>query len=437
MRSKNRKKPTGKNTKVQRDDTTKNLTEVGEWARDEVTMDRAAKSVLLYSFTKDGQARGERVDDKLSRVESGQTLKVMLNDYMFEEKQSKTGVEGSRNVFPSDLDVIPAFSIIEVAINPANSNQFEEGWGVNIARVRLCPFSLYSMLSPLGLDLLPSTHERSRELGASSLELSPGLKRVLETTNTGFFGKVTKGSYLVEHVGGGFRLVGPKEDPSDPLSKHLDVMTGGIFAVDIQTADLIRFTNAAETEEEDSLLYARFLIDLASSAGALSCYVAYNEYLMRKDPNRSPYSGVPIVDSNRLLECVSFTAGATTQPVPSRFELPFPVVNMDTPYIDITLACVDNNSGGESVAPLPCPDFVLASENACVRCAYPLSLGDATEEGIQRLLFIPKSASSTSAGGGGGGGTDWRVGVARCSLERTDYRLLKKQRAAGPCDKEE
>jgi hypothetical protein len=48
-----RKKPTGKNAKAVRDDTTKELFEHGEWARDETTMERVGKSVLMYSFVKE------------------------------------------------------------------------------------------------------------------------------------------------------------------------------------------------------------------------------------------------------------------------------------------------------------------------------------------------------------------------------------------------
>jgi hypothetical protein len=77
-----RKKPTGKNTKAVRDDTTKELFEHGEWARDETTLERVGKSVLMYSFVKDGQAKGERVDAAVSTVSAGQTIRVRLQDFM-------------------------------------------------------------------------------------------------------------------------------------------------------------------------------------------------------------------------------------------------------------------------------------------------------------------------------------------------------------------
>ena len=69
--------------KAPRDDTAKELFEMGEWARNDVKMERVGKSVLVYSFAKDGQSsRGERADDKISIVASGQTLRVILHDHM-------------------------------------------------------------------------------------------------------------------------------------------------------------------------------------------------------------------------------------------------------------------------------------------------------------------------------------------------------------------
>lgn len=433
-----RKKPVAsKNAAVKavRDDNAKSLTEFGEWARDDVTMDRVGKSVLLYSFVKDGTNRGERVDDKISHVEAGRTFKIVLNPFMFEEKNARSSgaaakaSSGDRNVFPSDLDEIPAFSVIEVAVNPANSGGFDSGWGINVARIRLCRFSLYSMLSPLGLHLLPSTHAQSIAGAEAAVEISPGLRQVLETKNTGFFGRVATGAYLVEHGEDCFRLVGPKTTPGDPLSKHLDVMEGGVFAVDISKRDLLRFTNAVEDEEEDGVNYARCLVDLASSAGALLCYVVHNEYLLRKDPNRSPFVGAPLVDTCKLLECVPSAglgvADGEQGGVRTRFPLPFSVVNMDAPYLDVDLSCVDNNSAGEEVAGLPCGDLVLASENARVRCAYPLSLGDSVEADFMRILFVPKGCGGSLGSGAGGGGA--AGGIVR---ERADYRLMKKRRVA-------
>jgi hypothetical protein len=60
----------------------KELFENGEWARDDTTMERVGKSVIMYSFVKDGQAKGERVDAAMSVIRAGQTFRVRLQDFM-------------------------------------------------------------------------------------------------------------------------------------------------------------------------------------------------------------------------------------------------------------------------------------------------------------------------------------------------------------------
>jgi len=80
-----RKKPAAGKVTVKgvRDDNAKDLFEMGEWAKNDVTMERVGKSVIVYSFAKDGQqSRGERADDKISVVTAGQTFRVILHDHM-------------------------------------------------------------------------------------------------------------------------------------------------------------------------------------------------------------------------------------------------------------------------------------------------------------------------------------------------------------------
>ena len=185
-----RKKP-AKTAKAVRDDNAKELFENGEWARDDITTERVGQSVLMYSFVKDGLSRGERLDECVSVVAAGQTIRVRLQEFMYEEKKGD-------NVFPTDLEVIPAFSVIEIMISPANQGGYEQGYGLQLVRVRPCEFTLYSMLGPLGLGLLPSTYEASVARAEEWATNNPGLKRVLETKNTGFFGRVTLGSYLIK-----------------------------------------------------------------------------------------------------------------------------------------------------------------------------------------------------------------------------------------------
>jgi hypothetical protein len=100
-------------------------------------------------------------------------------------------------VFPKDLDTIPAFSVVEIMFSPANQGGYEQGYGLSVARIRPCDFSLYSMLNPLGLGLVPQTYEDSVTRSETWKQSNPGLGKVLEDKNTGFFGDITKGAYLI------------------------------------------------------------------------------------------------------------------------------------------------------------------------------------------------------------------------------------------------
>jgi hypothetical protein len=300
------------------------------------------------------------------------------------------------------MEYIPAFSVVEIMFSAANQIGFDQGYGLQVARVRTCEFSLYSLLSPLGLGLLPTTYEESVRLSEGFHEANPGLRKVLEDKNTGFFGSVAKGAYLMR-FNEDYRLVGPKETPSDPQSRHLNVMEGGVFAIDLRKEDLLRFTNAAEVEEEDSLNHAQFVVELASAAGALQCYVTYNEYLLRNDPNRSPFTGVPLIDTGRLLDFVRSETFAEGE----RFPLPFDFSPLERPFLSLEPA--EETQGARA-----CEDLVLVSENGPTSGgrAYVLTVGDATDESIMRFLFVPKTGPSGGKGMAG----------------RQDYRLLKNKR---------
>ena len=134
-----------------------------------------------------------------------------------------------------------------------------------------------------------------------------------------------------------------------------------------------------------------------------------------QDPNGIPYMGAPLIDTNKLLETVSLPV--LLEKGSSRFPLRFPVVNMDSPFLAVDCARVVHSASDN--APLPCPDLVLASEDHAPALAYPLSLGDATDDEFMRILFMPKSLRSHGAV------------PAVAGLERQDYRALKRARVGG------
>ena len=131
----------------------------------------------------------------------------------------------------------------------------------------------------------------------------------------------------------------------------------------------------------------------------------------KQDPNRSPFTGAPLIDSNKLLECVDADQ-LDAQGLVRKFPLPFEVPNMDRPFLGaLGIAVCTLENLATASPPLSCQDFVFASENTPVARGYTLSLGDAVDEEFMRILFVPKTTS-----------------VGKAPLDRQDYRLLKKQK---------
>ena len=185
-------------------------------------------------------------------------------------------------------------------------------------------------------------------------------------------------------------------------------MQGGVFAIDVHRDDLMRFTNACEAEEADSLVYAQFIVEFAAAAGALDCYVVYNEFLLRHDPNRSPFTGVPVLDTQKLLEFIKAEEIAEGK----RFLLPFDFSPQVQPFLALDRIVEEEDDAQGK--PRSCEDLVITSENTSgLRRNYRLVMGEAEEEDIMRFLFVPKSAGKPGCGGVSG---------------RQDYRLLKRHK---------
>lgn len=85
------------------------------------------QSVKMYSYTKEGQnSKGER-SETYSTITTGQTFRVALKDFMYESKKKGDRKEGDRkpldnDVFPSDIDIIPQYSVVEIMLNPSHTN---------------------------------------------------------------------------------------------------------------------------------------------------------------------------------------------------------------------------------------------------------------------------------------------------------------------------
>lgn len=375
-------------------DNKKKLFESLEWKNDDHTMDKVLTSVKMYSFTKDGNNKGDRCDDLSSVISTGVTFRVFLKDFMFESKKNS-----SDDVFPQDRDMISQYSVIEVMVSASNSTAFESGYACNVSKIRPCEFSMYSLMSPLGLGLLKTNYMEVREMTEKASHENPGISKMLDVQCAGFWVSVPIGAYLVPY-GDDFRLIGPHEDPEDETSRHVAVAPG-VQCVDIPRDVLHRFTNAVEDDMEDCDNYARFIVDTASMAGSLKLYTVFNEYRTRTDPNRSQYVGVPLIDTTKLLEFIQITNGAQS--------IPWKIPTLVNPFIRLNLTPMLNKQGNA----LQISDLAISSPSGAAPRAYMVFFGDDQDDDLMPILFAPKSHSGSPSGGG---------------LSRPEYRAFKRIR---------
>ena len=334
----------------------------------------------MYSFPREGKAdKGPRNDELSSTIEVGHTFHFMLHDFMYEKKSK------GENVFPDGLTVIEPFHMVELIVGSSAQEQAEKGYGLSVTGIRPLPFSIHSYLNPLGLQMLTKTYDDLREHIIDSVKSSDSssytIRAVLENNNMGFLAKLNKNSYLTP---------GSTEDWFKLTCDNDESVLPGIHEIDVSLPDLLRITNAGEDKT-----YAMLLIELASAADCLYCWVAKNEYNARHDKDRLEFRGVPLVNTDVLLDFVDINQEDGDKTV---LNIPFEVPNMT--HAQLTVSHSADRFDGIFIP--PCGDFVLSSDGAIIDRGYKLWVGSEANPSFMPLLF-------KSSGGAGAKRTIGRV----------------------------
>jgi hypothetical protein len=341
---------------------------------EEVYASGTVAAAKMYSFrkAKSNFDRDERDDSIVSTIHIGQVVSFFIQPFMYDAKESKSnkGEDRTEYIFPPQFDYIPEFTIIDMRVTISN-NQTEGGYGLKLQKVTLHESSLYSYLGQDALFLLPSSEMQAKEMGEAWQTSNPFICNNLEAKNVAFFAKAPVGSYIssIPVVEGFYRIVGPNGAE----------LFSGVPCVDISLHDLLKFSNKPATVLEDDVFDAITLLDFASSADALYLYVVAT-HLYKADPALSDFRGVPLVDSNEFLSCVSFE----DQPYPAEavFPLPYSIQGLEKPSLTVTTAPVSAQA-----SPPPCPDFSLLFENCTIAKGYPFSIGTADAPEVLRMVF--------------------------------------------------
>ncbi len=332
----------------------------------ELNRERVYSSVKVYSFPREGKAdKGPRLDNLNSKLEVGQTLHFMLHDFMYEKKTK------GESVFPDGLTCIEPFHMVEITVGPAAQEQAEQGYGLNITGIRPLDFSLHSYMNPLGLQMLTKNYDEVRDKVVDSVRTATGvcytIRQVLEHNNIGYLAKLNNKSYLTPSLADGWFKITCDGDES---------VLPGVHEIDVSLSDLLRMTNAGSDRN-----FAMLIVELASAADCLYCWVSKNEYYVRNDKDKSEFRGVPLINTDALLDFVDINQ-ESGEPY-TTLNFPFEVPNMTG--AQLTVNHEPERFDGTFVP--PCGDFVLSSDAAVIERGYKLSVGCEANPGFMPIIF--------------------------------------------------
>ena len=260
------KKPKSNKEKSVRPPDAKPLFEVLDLADDRGL--KAIRSVRGFTFDREGKFdKGARVEDKSFELAVGMTVRFKIQGFMYESRA------GDKNVFPTGLEYLPEFSMVEAMFVAGTTESAAKGFALSLATIRPLPHTLHSYLHPLGLALVPSTFDASKDLAAGLVERGAPIQAMIEPSFVSFFAAASPSAYLTSFAPGMYRLT----SASPPAVES-------VHQVDVREEDLLAYTNAG-----GDIGYAIFLVDLAAAAGALSLFVVRDPYYqVRVDSRRAP-----------------------------------------------------------------------------------------------------------------------------------------------------
>ena len=341
-----------------------------------------------------------------------QVMTFFVHSFMF---KNEGGTD--QPIFPreDDMQFIPEFTVVDMRIMTSN-NDTDGGYGCKLQRISLHHTTLYSYMGPDALQLLPDTFNVAGELAVKRASENLFIHNQMEGKNVAFYCRAPAKAFIssVPISEGYYRLVGPNGSELFP----------GVPCVDIAKADLVKYANVLEGE--DDVLQAITLLDFASCASALAVYVvgAQNAYGKSKDPALGDFRGVPLVDVDSFLKCVDFeSVGGEEVVMEDRVVFPFRSeiagLGDSKPIVSVFTHPGKDLSG----KPAPCPDFSLLSEDLAVGKGYLVTIGTKELPDIVRVMFNVMGCLSSASG------TPVRLDYASLTAKRL---LDKKRKMIGP-----
>lgn len=273
--------------------------------------------------------KGPIVDNPFT-IELGTTLTLFVDLKRIKEDQKH-----DRPCLPPLIESIPQFTLCQLTLSPKNHEAVEKGSSVKISMVRIHSSSMYSIWPSIAR--MPGTLQDARLAQMEKFTLYPGLAKDIDVKDVPFFVHVPRTATI---------------DDSDPDPKIM--FWGGDEPIIVPAEVLQQYTNTKRLDLAISLL------NVAISADSLYLMIFSNDYWMK---NGSVYKGVPLIDTEHLLE---YAFPGTTS------DTRYTVTNEGNTY----KLMVEVGSEPQSIENGPEPflkDLVLCGRDTELKEAYPLS----------------------------------------------------------------
>lgn len=298
----------------------------------------------MWSFEKSKQmgCRGQRNDDNFVVVETGDVLVYLVSPDSFMKNtmasHSSTQDRGDTKLienFPSYINEIPPFSLLEAVISTKNSDSAKDGSFVRISRIAVSGLSLYSYV-PTMTHFESSLEDAKRRADMKAAECTM-MSKDMDTEHVSFWVSAENGSFMnaaydptliaKKKAGKDAGVADKSVYRSDPLLS-LSNWSSGLYAdkpVDIFQTTLLKYTNAVPADKngvlmigenvENDLTWANTLITVAASMGALDLFVSCNKYWSVRGIT-SNMRAVPVINTAKLMQSVKLEADTVASEQP-------------------------------------------------------------------------------------------------------------------------
>lgn len=379
-------------------------------------------AVRVFNFHK-GQTtfdKGDRDDSSVSILAVGQAFTTLISEFLYESSSE------DKAVFPKGVTgFIPAFSVVEMQLNPSHNAPKKPGYSIKIARVRCLGHSLYSHSGSAGaLERIQKTAEAALDFVREQAKLCEPICNMVEQARYGFFAQVDPTARVVDirEDLGFVRIECPPGSGNTPVP--------GAQFFDVAHEDMMRFANAP-----GDLIAARTLVDLAIAAGAVKAFCTFDDYYNRAEPVLSQFRGVPLVDCAAFLapiqegeldtdeEAVTFPADWKVPHDPQLQSVAFRVATEPKEQEEGEIVAENRVEG--FAAPPPCPDMPLVSPTCTYARGYRVLVGNPGSGGrdgddayyvLEAYFDAAAGRGSGGAGAGGAGGAGGVTGYKRVKI---------------------